>query len=170
MKTKLIALTMMLVAALAARADVIATFPEVNHEGSSPYPSPVLVVGTEVYGPIVASSATLSGVFGMTSIYYGSTANFELYINDFLVGSTYDVSPDPYFNVVPFSFALSGAALNSLNSGSATLSLVQTTDVVIRLSETELKIQTASAVPEGGSSIAMFTLVLCGLVALRRKC
>jgi hypothetical protein len=156
-------------AALAAKASVIATFPEVNYSSQTSYPAPIFYVGTETFGSLTATSATLSGIFGSTSQLYGSTAHFELYINDFLVGSTYDVYPDPYSNVVAFSFALSAAALNSLNAGSATLGVVQTSDYVIRLSETTLRIETSASVPDGGSTVAIFGLAIVGLVALRRK-
>ena len=167
MKHKILALALTLCTAMSTRADVVATFPEVNYSSGTSYPSPMFVVGTDVFGPVSAVSATLSGVFGSTSSYYGSSAEFELYINNILVGSTYDVSPDPYYNVVAFNFALSAAAVSSLNSGSATFGVVQQTNYVIRLSDTTLTIQTS--VPEGGSTLAALGLVMCGLVALRRK-
>ena len=161
MKSKILIAAVMMAAAVAARADILATFPEVNSASFS-FPGPNIVVGTDTFAPGTYTAATLSGIFGSTSDYYGSSAEFDLYINGIDVGSTYDVSPDPYNNVVPFSFSLSGAAVASLDGGSATLSVVQDTSYEIRLSGTTLDI---SSVPDvtGISSLVMAGLGLIGV-------
>jgi hypothetical protein len=107
------------------------------------------------------TGATLSGVFGSTSQYYGSTAEFDLYANADEVTSTYDWSPDPYNNVVPFSVPWNDLA--SLNTDSVTLSYVQDSQYTVRLSQVTLDI-TLAPVPDvtGLSSIAMAVLGLAG--------
>lgn len=156
-----------------ARADLIVlTFPEVNGpENTSGFPLPAVDVGTELFSlpsGAVITSATLSGTFGETSTYYGSTAHHELLINGVSVGSTYDVSPDPYGNVVPFSFSVPTALLTG---GSATLSYVQLSQYNVRLSETELTIEyTLNAVPEPSTAvIAGMSLVGLGLFTRFRR-
>lgn len=79
------------------------------------------------------------------------------------MGSTYDVSPDPYNNVVPFNFAIGASSvLSSLNAGTATLSVVQESQYVIRLSQTTLTMTTA-AVPEP-STLALLAAGALGLL------
>ena len=155
----------MVAAAMAARADIIETFPEVNGpEMDSGFPGPMTTIGTVNYvipaGDVV-TGATLSGIFGQTSTYYGSTAEFDLYANGTEVISTYDVTPDPYNNVVPFTVDCNDIA--SLDSGTVTLSYVQESQYDVRLSEVTLDIWTSS-VPDvtGLSSLVMAGLGLVG--------
>jgi hypothetical protein len=170
MKSKILITAAMLAASLAARADIILTFPEVNGpEETSGFPLPLTPIATDTYtipaGQTI-TGATISGVFGETSTYYGSTAEFDLYANADEVISTYDVSPDPYNNVVPFSVSWSDLA--SLDTGSITLGYVQETDYDVRLSAVTIDISTAPTatgnVPDatGISSLVMAGLGLVG--------
>ncbi len=149
-------------------ADMItASFPEFNgatYDYGTTFPLSAVTVATETFtvppGQQV-SSAALTGIFGSTSTYYGSTAEFDLLLNGVQVGSTYDVTPDPYNNVVPFDFTIADLGLlSSLNGGTATLSVVQESPYNIRLSATELTMQTSSStVPEPSVLISIGSLL-----------
>ena len=107
-------------------ATLAVSFPEVNGTShTSGFPFPPVVVATDSFvvpaGQSVLS-ASFSGVFG----YVGSTAQFDLLLNGVEFGSTFDVTPTPYTNVVPFDFNISNPfILSSLDGQSATLSVVQ---------------------------------------------
>jgi hypothetical protein len=156
-------------------ATVTVSFPEVNGPVvASGFPLPPVDVDTQAFvlpsGAVIVS-ATLEGVFGATSGFIGSTAYHTLYIdgNDF--GSTADVTPDPYFSVVPFSFTEANVAgsLDHLLDGLATLSYVQESEFVVRLSETLLTIEyEISSVPDSGSTLGLLAL-MGGFGLLRRK-
>ncbi len=167
MKSKTLIATAVLAAAVAAQADITETFPEVNGpyvDYSYTFPQPMTTIGTVNYSIPAGETilgATLSGIFGDTSDFYGSSAEFDLYANGTEVISTYDVSPDPYYNVVPFTASYNDIA--SLETGSVTLSYVQESPYDVRLSEVTLDIQTSS-VPDvtGMSSVVMAGLGLAG--------
>jgi hypothetical protein len=178
MKSRIIILAATLAAAMAVHADVSETFPEVNgpYDPTGPFPGPSTDIGTDAFTiPLgdTVTGATLSGIFGSTSQFYGSTAEFDLYANGNFVTSTYDFSPDPYNNVVSFDVPLTGAALSSLDSGSVTLSYVQESDYNVRLSSTTLDIAfgPSSSVPDvtGISSLVMAALGLAGFGRFARK-
>ena len=156
-----------------AKADLsTVTFPEVNGAFyTSGFPIAAVNVQTDLLSlpaGAVISSATLSGIFGQTSQFVGSTAEFDLLINGTQVGSTYDVTPDPFNNVVPFSFSVAPALLSG---GSATLSYVQESEYTVRLSETTLAINySVTSVPEPSTAaICGGTLLIFGLARLIRR-
>ncbi len=125
------------------------SFPEVNGDSyTSGFPLPPVVVATDSFVVPAANSvlsASFSGVFGSTSQYRGSTAQFDLLLNGIKFGSTFDVTPTPYTNVVPFDFNVSNPfILSSVDGQSATLSVVQESDHSIVLSTTTLAMVTAS--------------------------
>jgi hypothetical protein len=154
------------------KADVIVTtFPEVNGPTmTSGFPGPNTVIATDTFtipaGQSIVS-ATIAGIFGQTSQFVGSTAEFNLLVNDVQVGSTHDVTPDPFNNVVPFSFSVPPSLLGG---GSATLSYIQTSEFNVRLSPTTLTITTAAAVPEPSSLLLLGAslLALGGVRVFRR--
>jgi hypothetical protein len=166
------ALGLMVGAVGQAEASITLQYPEVNGPTmTSGFPGPQTEIATRVFTiPVgqVITSATLSGVFGQTSQFVGSTAEFNLLINNQQVGSTHDVTPDPFNNVVPFSFSISPTLLSG---GSADLSYIQTSVFNVRLSQTTLTINTAvSAVPEPSMMISAGTGVLMLLsYAWRRR-
>lgn len=144
-------------------------FPEVNSPGASGgFPLPITEIGTGTFSLSPSEtivSAVLSGTFGSTSLYSGSTAHHTLSIDGTDLISTTSVVPDPIFNVVPFSV---NVPFSLLADGSATLSYVQTGASVVRLSATTLTIETVDA-PELTNSVALLGLGLVALGAARRK-
>lgn len=126
-------------------ATLAVSFPEVNGTShTSGFPFPPVVVATDSFvvpaGQSVLS-ASFSGVFG----YVGSTAQFDLLLNGVEFGSTFDVTPTPYTNVVPFDFNISNPfILSSLDGQSATLSVVQESVYSMYLSTTTLTMVTAT--------------------------
>jgi hypothetical protein len=88
------------------------------------YPLAAVEVGTFNYllpaGEDIVS-ATLEGTWGNSNS--GSTAHNKLYLDGVQVANTYDASPNPYYNTVPWSYSFSDFSL--LEDGSATLEAVQ---------------------------------------------
>jgi len=152
-----------------ANATIITVnFPEVNYVAGPPFPSPQITWDTETYtipvGQMIVS-ANMSGTWGSTSVYYDSTAETQLFVNNVLVSDTTTLSPDPYDNVVPFSYNYTN--FSSLSSGSATLSFIQTTSYEVRLSTTTLTMKTAPVpVPP---SVLLLAPGLVGLAGIRRR-
>ena len=178
-KQIIVSLTALALAGLCqvAHANVITvTFPEINGAYyTSGFPLPAVNWDTELYSITAGQSivgASISGIWGSTSQFYGSTAETELYVNGLLVSDTTTLSPDPYLNVVPFSFTYTPGDLATLASGSATLSYIQTSQYQVRLSQTTLTIETApSGVPDSGgiSCLLMSLASLAGYFRFGRK-
>ena len=144
--------------ALLHAATLAVSFPEVNGNSySSGFPLPPVVVATDsLVVPAGQSvlSASFSGVFGSTSQWNGSTAQLDLLLNGIEFGSTFDVTPTPYTNAVPFDFNISNPfILSSLDGQSATLSVVQESIYQIRLSTTTLSMVTAT-VPTWAAAVS----------------
>ena len=144
--------------AITHAATLAVSFPEVNgNSHTSGFPLPPVVVATDSFvvpaGQSVLS-ASFSGVFGSTSQYVGSTAQFDLLLNGVEFGSTFDVTPTPYTNVVPFDFNISSPfILSSLDGQSATLSVVQESIYRMYLSTTTLSMVTAT-VPTWAAAVS----------------
>ncbi len=138
-------------------AALVENFPEYNGAYyTAGFPIAAVTVATDTFTVPAGQqviSADLAGIFGSTSQFYGSTAEFDLLLNGVQVGSTYDVTPDPFHNVVPFDFTIPSGVLSSLDGGTAELSVVQESEYVIRLSSTTLTMQTSSIVPEPSTLI-----------------
>ena len=147
------------------------TFPEVNGlQYDTGFPIPAVDVQTETFSiPFGESvvSATFSGTFGETSQFSGSSARAQLLLDNVVAVDTDNLNPDVYSNIVSFSVPVSNLA--DLNDGSVTLSYIQTSPYVVRLSGTTLEIMTAGAVPDAGSSLALLGSAFAMLGALGRK-
>lgn len=164
MKRIIVSLTALALAGLCetAHADVfILTFPEINGTiHTSGFPLPLVDWSTRAYSIPAGQTivdASISGTWGSTSQFYGNTAEAQLFVNGLLVSDTATLSPDPANNVVPFTFNYTTAELATLTGSSATLSYIQTSQSIVRLSGTTLTIETT---PEPG------TMVLAGLGGL----
>lgn len=174
MKRIIVSLTALALAGLCemAHADIITlTFPEINgNYYVSGFPLPEVDWSTLSLSIPAGQSivgASISGTWGSTSQIYGSTAEAQLFVNELLVSDTRTLSPDPYNNVVPFSFTYTPGELTTLAGGSATLSYIQTSEFIVRLSQTTLTIDTAP-VPEPGT-VAFAGLGGLSLLLLRRR-
>jgi hypothetical protein len=122
-----------------ARADVIVTFPEVNFAASS-FPTTITWAVEAVTIPAgqQAVSATLSGTWGSTSEFFGSTAATELFLNGVNVSNMFSIN-----SVQPFDVTLSSTLLTNLvSTGQGTLSFTQLGGNIVRLSATTLDIST----------------------------
>ncbi len=144
----------MLGQAIIHAATLAVSFPEVNGSSyTSGFPLPPVVVATDSFAVPAGQSvlsASFSGVFGYT----GSTAQFDLLLNGVEFGSTFDVTPTPYTNVVPFDFNISNPfILSSLDGQSATLSVVQESIYRMYLSTTTLSMVTAT-VPTWAAAVS----------------
>jgi len=118
MKKPLLLLTVLILAGLCqmAQANVLTVnFPEVNGGlFSSGFPIASVNWDTELFtvpGGQSIVGASISGTWGSTSQFVGSTAETELYVNGLLVSDTTTLSPDPFNNVVPFSYTYSAGDL-----------------------------------------------------------
>ena len=119
-------------------------------EYSSPHHDPGTyyddyLVGTfnfSVYGPSIVS-ATISGQWG-NSI-NPTTAHNEMWLDGVKLADTHDYTPDPTFNTVPWSYVFAPAEFGVLADGVAELHTVQTSEFVVRLGETTLRIESIPA-------------------------
>jgi hypothetical protein len=141
------ALAILIVSSAQAGVTVIElTLPEF----SSPYHDPGTyyddyLVGTyvySVYGPSIVS-ATISGQWGNSLA--GTTAHNEMWLDGVKLADTHDYSPDPYYNTVPWSYVFAPAEFPVLADGIADLHTIQTSEFVVRLGETTLRIETIPA-------------------------
>lgn len=169
--TKLV-VSLSLVSCSVSAATLSETFPEVNF-ASFAYPNGPHEVGTALFviapGEVIVS-AVLSGIFGATSEFIGSTAHHRLFIDGEQVADTNNFDPSPFESVVQFSVVV---PISVLLDGSATLSFIQDTESVVRLSETTLEITTrtvSTTVPDGGNTLVILGSVFSGLgILIRRK-
>ena len=121
------------------------------------------------YDAEVIASAVLSGIFGVTSEFIGSTAHHRLFVDGVQVANTQDFNPDPYETVVPFSVSV---PISTLLDGSATLSFIQDTGTIVRLSETTLEITTRAVstnAPDNGNTLVILGAVFSVLGFLVRR-
>jgi hypothetical protein len=154
------------ICATSAHANVVVTFPEVNYVSPTDGVMTTWATASDVIpGGQMVTGASISGTWGLNSVYNGSTASTELFLDGI------DVSNDSTETQYNFTYTFTSAQLSLFNSGTATLSFIQETPYEVRLSSTTLTIDTiASAVPEP-STWAMIILGFCGLgfMAYRRK-
>ena len=147
----------------ATRADFTLNFPEANGpfglSGFSPRTVATLAL-TPPAGETI-TSATLTGTFGSTSTFVnGGTAGFNLLVNNTSIGGTSSL-----VSGVPFSINVNPSLLTG---GSVTLSYLQTSAGIVRLSATSLNVITSAAVPEP-ASITMVGLGLAGVGIMARR-
>jgi hypothetical protein len=163
---KVFAAATVLICAANANANVVVSFPEVNYV--APTYGNTTTWATESYViPVgqVITGASFSGTWGLTSIYNGTTASTELFLDGIDVSNNFSESQ------YSFNFTFTPSELSLFNSGSATLSFIQEGAYEVRLSSTTLTIDTiASAVPEP-STWAMMILGFAGVgfMAYRKK-
>lgn len=136
-----------------AHADLTLTFPEIDGATyTTGFPLPEVnwsTLSLSIPADQIIVGASISGIWGSTSDYYGNTAEAQLFVNGLLVSDTTTLSPDPYYNVVPFTYTYTPSEFATLDGGSATLSYIQTSQYTVRLSQTTLTIETETvAVPE----------------------
>ena len=118
---------------------------------------------------IIRIIVILSGIFGVTSEFIGSTAHHRLFVDGVQVANTQDFNPDPYETVVPFSVSV---PISTLLDGSATLSFIQDTGTIVRLSETTLEITTRAVstnAPDSGNTLVILGAVFSVLGFLVRR-
>jgi len=142
------ALAILIVSSAQAGVTVIElTLPEFSspHHDFGTYYDDYLV-GTynfSVYGPSIVS-ATISGQWGNSIV--GSTAHNEMWLDGIKLADTYDyTSPPPYLTTVPWSYVFAPAEFGVLADGVAELHTIQTSEYVVRLGETTLRIETIPA-------------------------
>jgi len=103
------------------------------------------LVGTfnfSVYGPSIVS-ATISGQWGNSL--NPTTAHNELWLDGIKLADTYDYTPDPAYNTVPWSYVFAPAEFPVLADGIAEFHTIQTSEYVVRLGETTLRIESIPA-------------------------
>ncbi len=137
-------------AGLSAATTILVVFPGVDGPelANGPFPQPPLAIATRALtipkGEIIVS-ATISGSWG-SDAQRKSTAGVDVLANGILVAQC--VKPDPVCwsetgGVLLWSHAFTDTELSFLNTGSVTLTAVQTSDVAIRMATTTLVVTTA---------------------------
>ena len=122
------------------------TLPEYSspHHDTGTYYDDYLV-GTfnfSVYGPSIVS-AKISGQWGNSLS--GTTAHNELWLDGVKLADTHDYSPDPYYNGGPWSYVFAPSEFGVLADGIAEFHTIQTSEFVVRLGETTLRIESIPA-------------------------
>lgn len=123
------------------------------------------LVGTfnfSVYGPSIVS-ATISGQWGNTLSV--TTAHNELWLDGIKLADTHDYSPDPYYNGGPWSYDFAPSEFPVLADGIAELYTIQTSEYVVRLGETTLRIE---SIPAPGA-ILLSSIGMAFVSWLRRR-
>lgn len=141
------ALAILIVSSAQAGVTVIElTLPEYSsppHDPGTYYDD--YLVGTfiyDVYGPSIVS-ATISGQWGNSLS--GSTAHNEMWLDGVKLADTHDYSPDPYFYGGPWSYVFTPAEFGVLADGIAEFHTIQTTEYIVQLGETTLRIESIPA-------------------------
>jgi hypothetical protein len=135
------------VGASAGQAGVYtSTIPAYNGSGFSeagPFPQPAVTVGTFTYaippGETIVG-ATISGHFGNSVV--PNSAGADVYLNGVLVGRCVRFGACYFGLGAAWSHTFGFEARSLLAGGSAVLTVVQTSEFVIRLAPTTLTIQT----------------------------
>ena len=160
----------------ASAGSLLLTFPEPTNPPAvtiGPFPQPPLTVGsvnfTVPHGERVVA-AVVSGFWGTTS-FPESTAGVDVYLDDILVAQC--VKPtsgcwEQHSGQLPWSYTLTENDLKRLADGNAKLTVVQTSDVTVRLGVTTLIIQLgpAETVPTLSTLGLMLLSAALGLAAL----
>ncbi len=112
-------------------------------------------------------SATVTGQWGNSQ--NPTSANNTVFLDNFAVANTYDYSPSPYNNYnVQWSFTFTDFSI--FQDGHCDLTVAQTSEYVIRLAPTTLRLETrpSASVPEPGTGILILSGVLL-IGAFRKK-
>jgi len=169
-------------ATFAMAGNILVAFPEFNGSPvtiNGPFPQPGQIVATRTFtipdGERVVS-AYITGYWG-SSVDPDSTAGVEVKLDGYIVATCEKPDPGCYAGDVgrrQWSHTLTDVEMTALNDGKAVLSVVQTSDVSVRLGVTTLYIETGvpPSVP-ALSPMALFALLAgmaaAGAIALRRR-
>jgi hypothetical protein len=171
-----------LAATLAMAGNVLVAFPEFNGAPvtlNGPFPQPAQTVATRTFtipeGERVVS-AYISGYWG-SSVDPDSTAGVEVKLDGYTVASCNKPDPGCYTGDQgrrQWSHTLTEVEMSALNDGTATLTVVQTSDVSVRLGVTTLYIETG--VPPSIPALSPLSLLAllagmaaAGALALQRR-
>ncbi len=162
-------------------ADIFATFPEVNGPSftiAGPFPQPPLAVATKTFSIPAGErvvAASISGTWGSSGD-PDSTSGVTVFVDGIVVAKC--TKPDPSCfsgdqGQRPWSYTFTQGDLSQLADGKATLSVVQTSEISVRLGVSTLVVQTAPppivpTLPPSGLAALALLLAAAGAYALAR--